>query len=75
MWDGNASNPSTRLWVISLYRVYRPGHPDHGKWVFNRHPHIQNQNGKNFGIANYYSQIPNGSINNNPLLVQNSGFE
>ncbi len=75
VWDGNASNPSTRLWVISVYRVYRPGHATHGKWVFNRHPHIQNQNGKNFGIANYYSQIPNGSINNNPLLVQNSGFE
>lgn len=75
VWDGNASNPSTRLWVISAYRVYRPGHPNHNKWVFNRHPHIQNQNGKNFGIANYYSQIPQGSINNNPLLVQNSGFE
>lgn len=75
VWDGNATNPSTRLWVISVYHVYRPGHENHGKWVFNRHPHIQNQNGKNFGIANYYSQIPQGAINDNPLLVQNSGFE
>lgn len=75
VWDGVASTPSARLWVLSAYRVYRPGHETHGKWVFNRHPHIANTGGRNFGIGGYYAGIPQGAINNNPLLVQNSGFE
>lgn len=75
VWNGDVSNPTARLWVLSVYRVYRPGHETHNKWVFNRHPHLGNTGARNFGIGNYYTQIPQGSINNNPLLVQNSGFE
>lgn len=75
VWDGVASNPTTRLWVLSAYRVYHPTDPTrHGKWVFNRHPHVANANGRNFGIGNYYSGLPQAALDNNPLLVQNSGF-
>src|SRR5690606_37179318 len=36
VWDGNPPNPSARLWVLLPYRIYHPGNPNHGKWVFDR---------------------------------------
>lgn len=71
VWDGNPATYSARLWVLFPYRIYRPGHPDHNKYVFDRFVTSVNTAPREFREGNYYSQIPQGSINNNPLLVQN----
>jgi starch-binding outer membrane protein, SusD/RagB family len=71
VWDGNPSTDSASLWVLFPYRIVRPGHEHHNKYVFDRFITPINTSPRHFRVGNYYSQIPGGAINNNPLLVQN----
>ena len=71
VWDGVPNTASARIWVLFPYRIYRPGHPNHNKYVFDRKIANFNANPIHFRVGNYYSQLPGGAINNNPLLVQN----
>ncbi len=68
--DGN--NPETAfvraLWP---YRVVRPGHANHNKYVFDEIPAPVQTAPRFFRLGNYYAQIPEAAINANPELTRN----
>ena len=68
---GKATEPSTRPFGLWPYKVYNPGSPTDGKWVFRKIVPSQVTNADRFRLGNYYSRINDDIINNNPLLVRN----
>lgn len=74
IWDGNPNTRTAQRLGLWPYKVVAPGDPNDGKWVF-----IE----KNMATldlwpkpyhctdAQYYAEINNGWINNNPKLVKN----
>lgn len=73
VWNGDDSNPTANPGALYPYRVYRPGHANHGDYVFDR---IEPQapsfvNARLFQMANYYAEIPQAAINANPKLIRN----
>lgn len=66
-----ADEPSTRPFGLWPYKYYNPGSPNDGKYVFEVVLPREVTNSRRFRIGNYYSQINDGIISNNPLLVRN----
>lgn len=71
IWNGDLANPAARNWVLYPYRVYRPGHPNHNKFVYDTFITPGNTTAREFRMGNYYSEIPQNALNANPLLVRN----
>ncbi len=71
VWDGDPNNPTARLWVLFPYRVVHPGSPNDGKFVYDHYPSTLNTAPRFFRFGNYYTEISQGQINNNPALVRN----
>lgn len=74
IWTGEETMRSSQRLGLWPYRVVAPGDANDGKWVF-----IE-KNMQDLGLwrrplklsdAQYYSEIDNGWINNNPKLVKN----
>ena len=73
VWDGIRGTPTADMYVLFPYRVSRPGHPNDGKYVFDKFVSSVNTAPKFFRMGNYYAEIPNGALNANPQLVRNPG--
>lgn len=71
VWDGTAGNPDANIFALFPYRIVRPGHPDHGKYVFDKFKSTRNTRPRYFRSGNYYSEIPQSVIDNNPKIVRN----
>lgn len=80
IWDGgktdlkHPANPwasSTKPWGLWPYKVYDPGKPDNGKWIYKRVLTSVATASDRFRTGNYYSAIPANVLAQNPLLVQN----
>ena len=68
---GKADEPSTRVFALWPYRIYDPGNPNDGKWIFKETiPSVVN-NAHRFRLGNYYSFISDKIRNSNPLIVKN----
>jgi hypothetical protein len=56
------------------YRIKSPGHPQNGKWVFNKvNTSTWTYSGRrhNFQLRHYYNFLDNGWLEKNPKLVRN----
>jgi len=71
VWNGNANSYSATHYVLFPYRVYAPGDPNNGKWVFDKQKASHSLYPRNFRYQNYYNFIDQGWINSNPKLVRN----
>lgn len=81
VWNGQAVNltsnpmkadePSTRPFGLWPYKYYNPGNPNDGKYVFEVVVPREVTNSRRFRMGNYYSNINDGIIASNPLLVRN----
>lgn len=71
VWNGNASNPDAVIYALYPYRVVRPGHPTHGKYVFDKLVAPRFRAPRFFQMGNYYSSIEQLVIDNNPKIVRN----
>lgn len=71
VWNGNASNPDAVIYALYPYRVVRPGHPTHGKYVFDKLVAPRFRAPRFFQMGNYYSFIAQSVIDNNPKIVRN----
>jgi len=71
VWNGNASNPDAVIYALYPYRVVRPGHPTHGKYVFDKLVAPRFRAPRFFQMGNYYSSIEQLIIDNNPKIVRN----
>ncbi len=70
--NGDKSNPGAYYSALYPYRVIRPGDPEKdGKFVFEKMAVPRLINARFFQMSNYYSEIPQNAINNNPKLVRN----
>jgi hypothetical protein len=71
VWNGSASTPSANLYALYPYRVIRPGHPNDGKYVFDKFLAPKFKAARFFQMGNYYSSISQSVLDNNPLIVKN----
>lgn len=71
VWDGLDTNPVAVVHGLYPYRIYRPGHPDDGKFIYDRVRPTRFKRPRFFRQANYYSSIEQAVLNNNPKIVKN----
>lgn len=71
VWDGSESDANAVVNGLYAYRVIRPGHPDDGKYIYQRVRPNRFRRARFFRMANYYSSIDQNVINNNPKIVRN----
>ena len=71
LWDGQASNPNAVMYALYPYRIIHPGSANDGKYVFDKFPAPKFIAPRYYRIGNYYSEISQSVLNNNPLIVKN----
>ncbi len=67
---GEATNRSTQPWALWPYKIWEPGAPNDGKWIFKEVLPSRVTGADNWQLGNYYSQINNDILNNNPKLLR-----
>ncbi|HTE08544.1 MAG TPA: RagB/SusD family nutrient uptake outer membrane protein [Flavitalea sp.] len=67
---GKATQKSTQPWGLWPYKVYNPGDPNNGKWVFRETLPAGVTGSNRFQSGNYYSQIRDDIRAANPLIVR-----
>ena len=72
---GGAKEVSTRVFGMWPYKYYNPGGANDGKYIFKKIIPAQVTNAHRFRLGNYYSNINNDILNNNPLIVRNPNQE
>ena len=71
LWDGTTTNPDANVYALYPYRIVRPGHPNDGKYVFDKIIAPRFKAPRFFRPGNYYSLIPQTVIDNNPKIIRN----
>jgi len=71
LWDGTTTNPNSNMYGLYPYRIIRPGNPVDGKYVFDKFIAPRFKAPRFFRPGNYYSQISQTVLNNNPKIVRN----
>ena len=71
VWNGDDNNPIAVVHGLYPYRIYRPGHADDGKFIFDRVRPTRFKRARFFRMANYYSSIDQSVRNNNPKIEKN----
>ena len=61
----------TQPYNIWPYKYYNPGDANDGKWLYRINRLSRITGSDRFRLGNYYSEIGQGLINNNPKLVRN----
>ena len=67
---GSATKRSTQPWALWPYKIYDPGAPNDGQWIFKEVLPSRVIAADNWQLGNYYSSINNDILNNNPKLVR-----
>ncbi len=67
---GTATNRSTQPWGLWPYKIYEPGSPNDGKWIFKENLSSRVTASDNWQLGNYYSSIDNNILNSNPKLIR-----
>ncbi|HLN20361.1 MAG TPA: RagB/SusD family nutrient uptake outer membrane protein [Bacteroidales bacterium] len=72
LWNGVSTNPNAMLYALYPYRVVDAAHPDrNGKYVFDKFVAPKFLSPRFFQMGNYYNQIPQSVLDNNPTIVKN----
>jgi hypothetical protein len=73
VWNGQTNNPNAMLGALYGYRVIHSTDPSkNGKYVYDRLDRAPRFiSPRWFREQNYYTYIPQGVLNNNPLIVRN----
>lgn len=66
---GQATKNKSMMYGIWPYKLYDPGKPDNGKWIYKVVKPSEVTAAHQFRLGNYYSSI--SAVANNPKLVQN----
>lgn len=68
---GSATKRQTQPWGLWPYKYFEPGSPDDGKWTFKIVKPDRVTGSDRFRFGNYYSEIAQDVLTNNPLLIRN----
>ncbi|MFD1771547.1 RagB/SusD family nutrient uptake outer membrane protein [Sphingobacterium suaedae] len=71
VWDGSENDDNSVVHGLYAYRVVRPGHPDHGKYIYERVRPARFRRARFFRMANYYASIEQSVIDKNPKIIRN----
>lgn len=71
LWDGNENNQNANLFALYGYRIVHPGHPNNGKFVYDKFKAPNFRAPRFFQLGNYYSRISQSVLNNNPSITKN----
>jgi hypothetical protein len=71
IWNGDRNNPMAMQYVLFPFVINQPGHPGHGKWVFDKQAAYMAPYPRYFQLQNYYNYIDQSWINRNPKIVKN----
>lgn len=71
IWNGQQGNATSTMFVLFPYKIYAPGNPNHGKWVFEKRKSSHVMYPRYFRFQNYYNFIAQEWIDKNPKLVRN----
>jgi hypothetical protein len=71
IWDGTTTNTETNIYALYPYRIVRPGHPDDGKYVFDKIVAPRFKVPRFFRPGNYYSSIAQNVLDNNSKIIPN----
>jgi len=71
IWDGTTSNTEANIYALYPYRIVRPGHPDDGKYVFDKIVAPRFKVPRFFRPGNYYSSIAQNVLDNNSKIIPN----
>jgi hypothetical protein len=67
---GKATKRNTQPWGLWPYKIYDPGHPNDGKWIFKETLPAAVTGFDLFRLGNYYSAINDNILAANPKLVR-----
>jgi hypothetical protein len=67
---GLATKRNTQPWGLWPYKYYNPGSPNNGKWIYKEVKPNLVTGANRFLLGNYYSQISNDILSNNPKIVK-----
>ncbi|WP_439557399.1 RagB/SusD family nutrient uptake outer membrane protein [Dyadobacter sp.] len=68
---GKATKRNTQPYGLWPYKIYNPGSPTNGKWIYKVTRLSRVTGADRFQLGNYYSYISDDVINNNPKIVRN----
>ena len=66
----SATKRSTQPYGLLPYKYYAPGSPNNGKWIYKVNLSGRVTGSDNWQMGNYYSQITDDILTNNPKLVK-----
>ncbi len=67
---GKATKRSTQPWGLWSYKIYNPGNPNNGKWIFKEVLPANVTGSNRFQFGNYYSLIRDEVRGANPKIVR-----
>lgn len=70
IWNGIESD-ATMVRGLYPYRIIRPGHADHNKFIYDKMNPTRFKKPRYFQMKNYYSSIAQDVLDNNPKIVKN----
>ncbi|MDR2805963.1 MAG: RagB/SusD family nutrient uptake outer membrane protein [Dysgonamonadaceae bacterium] len=74
VFDGDVNSQTAMMYGLWPYKVYRPGHETHNKWIFVRRVNTTVfASPRRFVLSNYYSSFPANALTNNSKLIENPG--
>ena len=68
---GDATKRLTQPFGLWPYKYFNPGNPNDGNWLYKIVKPSRVTGSDNLRLGNYYSEIGQGILNNNPLIVKN----
>lgn len=71
IWNGSDTNEDAVVYGLFPYRISRPGHVDHNKYIYEKIRPTRFKQPRFFRLANYYSSIASDVLSNNPKIVKN----
>lgn len=71
IWDGTTTNTEANIYALYPYRIVRAGHPDDGKYVFDKIVAPRFKVPRFFRPGNYYSSIAQNVLDNNSKIIPN----
>lgn len=71
VWDGKGTNENAVHYALFPYKIYDPGNPDDGKWIFEKEKTHMTAYPRYFQMKNYYNFLDQSWLSNNPKLEKN----
>ena len=74
IWNGASTPTTANVYALYPYRIIRPGHPNNGKFVFDKFVAPRFLTPRFFRQGNYYASIADNVINNSGNLIIRNPF-